>query len=495
MPSQYDKIAHLMRRAAFGATPGEINQKAAQGLEATVDELINYDSSNEDPSVPFQPTTSLGDVNIELISIEDVATWWLTVMLRTRKPLRERMVHFWHDHYATSYEKVSTPNGAKHLYWQNQLERTHATGDFRALSKGMNRDAAMLRWLDNVLNRKGSPNENYARELFEIFMLGFDASQDGTYTETDVQQAARAFTGWGWQLNRLDAPTGNNPNGPAIDPAAIVPIPPPTLTAGNQASQNHDYNNKTVFGVVQNFNGDDIVDLVLDHEPQRTACARMLGAKLFEHFAYEGPEPHIVDHLAAVLLRNNFNIKALLRDLFLNVKEFYSEKSVQAIEKWPAVYFITILRQLGLSQTYNVRNANPGFLRQMGQYLFWPPDVFGWPGREDWISTSQTLARANWANGVVASTTTLPNAMITALINAGNLGATPTADQVVDYFWELFVQRTTATNVRQALVDYIRRNDAGTIGTFTVAADLTANFKKVRGLLHLLLARPEAQNY
>lgn len=494
MPSQYDKIAHLMRRAAFGATPGEINAKVTLGLEATVDQLINYDNIEEDPSVPLQPTTSGGSVDIQAITIEDVATWWLTVMVRTRRPLIERMVHFWHDHYATSYEKVSDPNGAKHLYWQNQLERTHALGNFRDLSKGMNRDAAMLRWLDNIVNTKGSPNENYARELFEIFMLGFDASQNGTYSEADVQQAARAFTGWGSGLTRLDAPITPNPNGPATDPALVVPIPPPTLTAGNQASQNHDYNNKTVFGVVQNFNGDDIVDLVLDHEPQRTACAKMLSTKIFEHFAYEDPEPHIVDHLTAVLLRNNFNIKALLRDLFLNLKEFYSDKAVQAIEKWPAVYFVSTLRLLGLT-TVSTRNQNAGNLRPMGQYLFWPPDVFGWPGREDWISTSQLLARANWANGVVASATLLPNASITNLIAGGNLGATPTADQIVDYFWRLFVQRTPASNVRQTLTDYLKKNDAGTIGTFSVATDLQASYKKVRGLIHLLLARPETQNY
>ncbi|MEP7272570.1 MAG: DUF1800 domain-containing protein [Acidobacteriota bacterium] len=497
MPSQYEKTAHLMRRAAFGATPAEINSKVSQGLEATVDELVNYDLVTEDPSVPVSPTTSGGSSDIAAITIEDVATWWLTVMVRTKKPLRERMVHFWHDHFATSYEKVREPNGGKHLYWQNQLERTYATGNFRELCKGINRDPAMLRWLDSIANTKASPNENYGRELFEIFMLGFAASQDGTYSETDVQQAARAFTGWGSGLLRgtNDAPVSPNPNGPATDPALVVLIPPNTPpTPSTLASQNHDYNNKTVFGVVQNFNGDDIVDLVLDHEPQRSASARMLATKLFEHFAYEQPEAHIVDHLSAVLLRNNFSVKALLRDLFLNVKEFYSDKALQSIEKWPTVYFVTTLRLLGLTG-FNTRNANPNNLRQMGQYLFWPPDVFGWPGREDWISTSQMLARANWANGIVASTTLLPNASITNLIAGGNLGATPTADQVVDYLWKLFVQRTPATIVRQALVDYIRKNDAGTIGTFSVATDLTGNYKKVRGLLHLLLARPETQNY
>jgi uncharacterized protein (DUF1800 family) len=265
MPSQYDKISHLMRRAAFGARPDEISQKVNQGLEATVDELVNYEQVTEDPAVPPVPTNNQGSSDITLITIDDVAVWWLTRMLLTRRPLQERMVLFWHDHYATSYEKVNDPNGGKHLYWQNQLERQHATGNFRALNKGMNRDAAMLRWLDTLTSTKASPNENYARELFEIFMLGLTAYENGIYTEADVQQAARAFTGWGWNLLRLDSPVSPAINGPATDPAAVVPIPP-DVNDNSTAARQHDYTDKTVFGVTQNFNADNIVDLVLDYE-------------------------------------------------------------------------------------------------------------------------------------------------------------------------------------------------------------------------------------
>jgi uncharacterized protein (DUF1800 family) len=481
-----------MRRAAFGAKPNEIQQKLSQGLEATVDELVNYDQVEEDPSVPVAPTTPQGSSDITLLNIDDIATWWLNLMIRTKRPLRERMVLFWHDHYATSFEKVNQPNGPKHLYWQNQLERQFAVGNFRELSKGMNRDAAMLRWLDTITSRRTSPNENYGRELFEIFMLGLVAFEAGAYTEPDVQQAARAFTGWGWNLLRLDAPTGNQINGPATDPALVVPIPP-NVNDNSAAAREHDYTNKTVFGVVQNFNGDDIIDLVLDHEPQRAYVARMLGEKLFEHFAYEDPEEYIVDHMAAVLLRTNFNIKAALRDLFLNVKEFYSEKALHSLIKWPGYYMVSSLRLLGLN-SINARNANNS-LRAMGQWLFWPPDVFGWPGREDWITTSQTFARANWANGICASLTSLPNANIDALRTLGGLGDTATPDQVVDYFVSLLIQRPLAPNVRQSLVEYLRKNNAGTIGNFSIVTDRSANYTKLRGLIHLFLARPEFQNY
>ncbi|MGH9845486.1 MAG: DUF1800 family protein, partial [Blastocatellia bacterium] len=184
--TRYDRMAHLLRRAAFGARPDEINAHLRKGFEATVDELVNYENVPEDPAIPAQPTTSGGGFNIELLDVPGVMAWWYTMMIRTRRPLRERMVLFWHDHFATSVSKVGGRNGQKYLYWQNLTERQFATGDFRALAKAMNRDPAMIWWLDNRLNVKGSPNENYARELFEIFMLGLEAFDDGVYTEPDV---------------------------------------------------------------------------------------------------------------------------------------------------------------------------------------------------------------------------------------------------------------------------------------------------------------------
>jgi uncharacterized protein (DUF1800 family) len=181
----------------------------------------------EDPSVPAQPTTPGGGFDVQLLDIPNISGWWLTVMIKTTRPLRERLVLFWHDHFATSVSKVNVPNGLKYLYWQNLLERQFATGNFRDLLKGINRDPAMLWWLDNYLNVKGSPNENYARELLEIFTLGLEGFNAGAYTEPDVQQAARAFTGW--TLRRgVDAPVNNNPNGPLTNPAQVIQIPPNT---------------------------------------------------------------------------------------------------------------------------------------------------------------------------------------------------------------------------------------------------------------------------
>ncbi len=500
MPSQFDRMAHLLRRAGFGARPDEVNTYLSQGFEATVDQLVNYEQI-PDTTVPQQPTTQGGGFNITLLNFEDTIAWWIERMIKTTHPLEERMVIFWHDHYATAISKVNVPNGFKYLYWQNQLFRQYATGNFRDLSKAINRDPAMLWWLDNIFNIKGSPNENYARELMEIFMLGLDAFFAGAYTEPDVQQAARAFTGWGIRRGNDQPSSQDFPNGPLTDPAQAVEIPP-TVPDNSRPSQRHDYGDKTVFGVTQNFNGDDIVNLILDHEPQRSSAARMLGKKLFEHFAYEDPEQHVIDHLATVLLRNNFSIKALLRDLFLNTKEFYSEKALFSIPKWPIHFVVMAIRLLQAQVTTREINgggrraSNAYSLTSMGQQLLNPPDVFGWPGREEWSTTSQLLARANWANNLATNRSTQvgnTGIPIDTVLGTGSLGATATADEVVDYFISLIVQTPLAANVRQGLIDYLRQSDNGTIGNFVL--DTNTKDKKVRGLIHLLLARPETQSF
>lgn len=529
MPADaYSRMAHLLRRAAFGARPDEINNVyLRQGFEATVDQLVNYETVAEDPAVSAVPTDTAGlvydiryrttrytvpntttvEFHPDAMTMDRLAGWWLQRMIRTKRPLQELMVLFWHDHFATSYSKI---NNAKYMYWQNKLCREQATGNFRTLLKGINRDPAMIIWLDSYLNRKTSPNENYARELLELFALGFDYFLEGAYTEADVQQAARAFTGWRLKGGTVEQANGNGYDGHTLLPEQLIDLPPNT-NDNSATAQIHDYGNKTVFGVNQNFNGDDIVDLILNHEPQRTFAAKFIGKKLWEFFAYEDPEAHVIDHLAAVAKRTDFNIKAILRDMFLNVKEFYSDKAIQAQVKQPAHFIVSAIRLLqadvftgNQAATYDANNnqTNGGTLnnnlRVMGQWLFWPPDVSGWPGGTDWISTSQYLSRSNWANSFATnrSTTTGNTGIpIQKVLDTSGLGATPTAEQLVDYFSSLLVQRPLAPNVRQALVDYMKKADNGTIGTFSLATDRgTGNqYKKVRGLIHLLLARPEFQ--
>jgi uncharacterized protein (DUF1800 family) len=515
MPADaYTKMAHLLRRAAFGARPDEItNVYLKQGFEATVDQLVYYENVEENPALRDVPSDTNGvayDITYQstnsgttatALTMDRLAGWWIDRMIKTRRPLLEHMALFWHDHFATSYSKVSN---SKYLYWQLKLIREQATGDFRTLLKGINRDPAMIIWLDSNLNTKNSPNENYARELFELFALGFEGFAQGAYTEADVQQAARAFTGWRFRRNVEGTSTLGGFNGQTLTPEQLIDIPPANDTDGNNTNNSgysaiHDYNNKTVFGVTQNFNGDDIVDLLFDREPQRTFTAKFITKKLWEYFAYENPEPHVVEHLAEVAKRTNFNFKAVLRDMFLNVKEFYSDKAIQTQIKQPIHFLVSASRLLeAVVSAGNLAGTTAGTvnnnLRAMGQWLFWPPDVAGWVGGAEWAATSQYFARANWANALATNrSTTAGNTGIPvdAVLARGGLGATATAEQVVDYFTNLLIQRPLAANVRQGLVDYLKKTDAGAIGTFTL--DTTTKNKKVRGLIHLLLSRPEFQ--
>ncbi|MBS1787662.1 MAG: DUF1800 domain-containing protein [Acidobacteria bacterium] len=509
MANQYDRMAHLLRRAGFGARPDEIEASVKLGFEATVEQLVNFETVPENPAMPATPVTRDGTFNIRLLTPEDTAVWWLERMVKTRRPLQERMVLFWHDHFATSVSKVGAPNGYKYLYWQNLLFRQHATGNFRSLVKAINRDPAMLWWLDNYLNVKGSPNENYARELMEIFTLGLDAYFAGVYTEPDVQQAARAFTGWGLLCGdnlmhcEADLDRFNEQNGPLATPAEVVQIPPNTPD-NSIASQRHDYTDKTVFGKTGNFNGDDIVDLIFDQEPQRTYAARMICTKLFEYFAYENPETQVVDHLAAVALRSNFDLKAILRDLFLNTKEFYSDKAMHALVKWPAYYAINAIRLTQATFNYQQAygggfggvNIAPSSIAAMGQVLLNPPDVFGWPGKSNWITTSQLFARANFASNLTAArgiAPAPPGIPIDAVLATAGLNVDSTAEEVADSFIKLLVQAVLHPQLRQLLIDYLRKDDNGNIGTFRL--DEPTKDKKIRGLIHLLLSRPEAQTF
>lgn len=507
-----------MRRAAFGARPDEINNVyLKQGFEATVDQLVNYENVTEDPSLSLSPQDTSGvPYNLsyrvtsytspstgvvtpvpDALTYDRLSGWWIDRMIKTKRPLQEMLTIFWHDHFATSFSKVSN---TKYLYWQNDLVRQNASGNFRTMLKAINKDPAMIEWLDSQLNTKSSPNENYGRELMELFTLGFENYLQGAYTEADVQQAARAFTGWQHLSESAD---GNGFQGASTLASQLYNLPPATNTNVGVAKI-HDYTNKTVFGVVNNFNGDDIVDLILDHEPQRTFAAKFIGKKLWEYFAYTDPEPYIVDHLATILKKNNFEFKPLLRDMFLNMKEFYSDKAIQSQIKQPVHFMVSSIRLLQAS--VNVGNlpgrtdgtVNTSNLKNMGQYLFSPPDVSGWVGGSDWISSSQFFSRANWANTFATnrSTTLAGNTgiPIDTVLATGGLTSTATADQVVDYFTSLLIQRPLATTVRQALIDYLKKADNGTIGTFSLTTDkgsATTNYKKVRGLIHLLLSRPE----
>jgi uncharacterized protein (DUF1800 family) len=281
--------------------------------------------------------------------------WWFRRMLLTKAPLREKMTLFWHDHFATSIQKVKQP---VLMMNQNELFRKNAFGSFKDLTQAILMDPAMLLYLDTESSRKGKPNENFAREVMELFTLG-----EGHYTEQDIREAARAFTGY--QLSRS---TGNV----------------------THARKQWDESDKTIFGKTGPFNGSDVINMIFE----KPRPARFMAEKLWEFFVYDKPTSAALDMLSATLDKAGHQIAPLLREIFLS-KEFYSEASIRSQIKSPVQFLITLFKQL------EIKDPPIGFPinaeQQLGQILFMPPNVAGWDWGQAWINTNTLLTRYNLA--------------------------------------------------------------------------------------------------
>jgi uncharacterized protein (DUF1800 family) len=267
-------------------------------------------------------------------------------------------------------------------YKQNALFRQYALGNFKELVKRVTIDPLMLTYLDGVRNTVGAPNENYARELMELFTIGI-----GNYTQTDIQQAAKALTGW--QVSGLDA--------------IFTP-------------SRHDTTNKTFMGRTGNFDHNDIVDIIFE----QAETARFICRKLYRYFIYQTPDETIVNQLADTFRNNNYEIRPVLRQLF-NSAHFYNQLTISAEITSPIERAVTAIRQMSIPVLPNsavvqsfLRASAEGF----GQILFEPPNVAGWPGYRTWISTTTLLARNQFTDAIVTGRTTIGNTSIGFKLNA-----------------------------------------------------------------------------
>lgn len=416
-------IGHLLRRAGFGATQLELERFTSLGRAATVDYLLNYDSLDD-----AALENRLAGLSLDLTRIQDLQRWWLLRMVYTQRPLLEKMTLFWHGILTSGISKVNRPD----LMWrQNQLFRQQALGSFDVILKAISRDPAMLIWLDSQSNRKSAPNENFARELMELFSLGV-----GNYTEQDVRESARAFTGWflnnqGFLFN---------------------------------ASQ-HDNGLKTFLGQTGNFSGDDVVNIIVAHP----AAARYISTRLFTFFAYDNPEPAVIDRLAGVFQSSNWSIRAVVRAIF-TAPEFYTVKAYRARPKSPVEYVASMLRGLAIETT---AQGIPGLLSRMGQELFDPPNVAGWPGGPIWINSSTLLERINFASRIASDRR--------AFLPRTPLPANATPRQAADYYSALLIDGTISAGTQTLLNDFAARyvttsNDAG-----------------LRSVVYLTLSSPDYQ--
>lgn len=383
---------HLLLRAGFGGTPQQVRDLHAMGLDKAVSHLVDYAAVDAadlpaleldadvlrkmtaDELKAFQKARRDGDqdalderrrINLEARRqdrqmMNQLRRWWTDRMIKTPRPTEERLTLLWHGHFASSYRSV---RDSYLMYRQNQLFREHANGSFVDLARGVVRDPAMIKYLNNDRNNKRKPNENLARELMELFTLGV-----GHYTEADIKEAARALTGYGVDDNDF-------------------------LFRKNQ----HDPEAKSILGQHGNFDGDDLVNILL----RQPACLKFVALKLYDTFVadvgdvYENaPRQYlwVIDDLADKLKKHEYQLKPVLADLFKS-RHFYDPAIVGRKIKDPTQLAVGTVRSLDTPE--RDRAAVEKAMSAMGQVLFEPPTVDGWDGGRAWINTSTLFVRQN----------------------------------------------------------------------------------------------------
>ncbi len=345
---------HILSRTLFGYNLNDIEF----ALSMTLDEFVDNQLLADKPE-PMAPGFWVNDTSTDNRTerIRELINWWYYVMLNQGYSLRERMVLFWHNHFVSDVTKVNLP---QRMYWQNKLFRDYAMGNLIDFTKAVTVDPAMLIYLDGINNRKGAPNENYARELMELFTLGI-----GNYSETDIQEAARALTGW--RVNGLEA---------------------------YFTESRFDDGQKTFLGQTGNFNHNDVVDIIFT----QTAAAQYFCRELYTEFVHVVPDEASVSTMAQILRESNYELKPVLSALFKSVL-FHSDEIRAAKIKNPVEFILSTMRQ------FNITNPDYVYMRtvatQIRQELFSPPNVSGWDGDKTWINTTTLPARNVYTDTIV----------------------------------------------------------------------------------------------
>ena len=388
-----EKIAHLLRRFGLGAGKYEVDEYLKLGIDESISRLINYDQVDEGFPVSPWEMTGYGTDGLIMFDPPKFASWWALRMLLTKRPLQEKLTLFWHNHFAVSAEKVA--DGANMLLYQ-QVLRKNASGNFRTMLKEISKTAAMVFYLDTHQSTADHPNENFAREVMELFTLGI-----GNYTEKDIQEAAHAFTGWSLHYSDIG---GNLPYDKVAEAAARKGRSPLSFCS---VPSLHDDREKTILGKTARFDGDATLDLLCDHP----ACAKFITKKLAGWFI-EGPiSQMLLDKLATTFTTSGMEIKPVLREIAAS-EEFWNEKQVRLRPKSPIDYYVTMFRQLGVQPILlqlrgdvkdiykpmrpELRGSGDGLLFLMsreGLLLTYPPNVSGWKWGSAWITSANMASR------------------------------------------------------------------------------------------------------
>ncbi|HXM58497.1 MAG TPA: DUF1800 domain-containing protein [Candidatus Dormibacteraeota bacterium] len=361
--SEKARVAHLLRRTTFGASLDDLERAAGDGYARTVDRLLETK-----PASPPALAGSDGRLNIGALQL-----WWMDHMLATPTPFAERMTLFWHGHFTSDYRKVGlqTP----FIYWQNLTWRDMALTDLRSMLQKVTADPAMLRYLDLATSTGQAPNENYSRELLELFTLGV-----GNFREDDVRAAAKALAGW----------TEPRPNRAPADPTTGVFVPNRAYKGGPFA----------FLGKTDSYDTDKVIDRIL----AQPATAAFIARKVVQHFVTGRVDDAYVKRLADRFRASKYDVRTLLQAVFTS-PEFIADQSYRALVKSPIEFMVHTLRALGASQLSKLAvQSSAG----MGQVLFDPPDVGGWPNNEAWISSNNVVARVNFVTAALDQLKTLP---------------------------------------------------------------------------------------
>jgi uncharacterized protein (DUF1800 family) len=382
LASEKARVAHLLRRTTFGAGLDDFERAASDGYARTVDRLLE--------TRPAPPPDLGGDdaARDRRLNAGALQQWWVDHMLSTPTPFAERMTLFWHGHFTSDYRKVGlqTP----FIHWQNLTWRDMALTDLRSMLLRVTTDPAMLRYLDLSTSTGQAPNENYARELLELFALGV-----GHYSEDDVRAAARALAGWTEPRpsRTVDVTVANN----VTRRMAVFDGPATGVLAPNRAYRGGPF---AFLGRTDTYDTEKVIDRIL----AQPATAAFIARKVVQHFVSGRVDDGYVRRLADRFRASRYDVKVLMRAV-LTSPEFTAEQSYRALVKSPIEFMVHTVKALGARQLSRlVVQSSAG----MGQVLFDPPDVGGWPNNEAWISSNSVLARVNFISAVLGQLKSLP---------------------------------------------------------------------------------------
>jgi uncharacterized protein (DUF1800 family) len=376
------RVMQLLRRTSFGYTSSQLEAALSAGFTKTVDRLVETH-----PVEP--PTLSAAATPGGRFAVGQLQQWWLDHMLSTITPFAERMTLFWHGHFTSDYRKVADDT---FMYWQNLTWRRMSLTNLRPMLMQVTTDPAMLRYLDLATSTGQSPNENYSRELMELFTMG-----PGNYTEDDVRESAKALAGW--QLPQPDSTA-------AVTVAAGVTRNLPVYSTQRPGVFNPRRAFKgsvTYLGKTGSLDAQGLIDRIL----AQPATAQFIASKVAQHFVAAQPDAGYVKNLADSFRRSNYDLKTLMRAVFTSA-EFNSAQSYRTLVKSPTDFMVNAARALGANNLSKlIAAAGSG----MGQSLFDPPDVGGWPNNEAWISSNTVVERVNFVTAALSQIkTALPSA-------------------------------------------------------------------------------------